>query len=56
MSYVPVMVFTGNFTLAGVRIDIPVIVGIQAFMVIITILFSEILYKASMRRFNGVGA
>jgi len=56
MSYVPVMVFTGNFTLAGVRIDIPVIVGIQAFMVIITILFSEILYRASMRRFNGVGA
>jgi len=56
MSYVPVMVFTGDFTLAGVRIDIPVIVGIQAFMVIITILFSEILYRASMRRFNGVGA
>ncbi|NLL00444.1 MAG: hypothetical protein GX271_07270 [Clostridiales bacterium] len=56
MSYVPVMVFTGDFTLAGVRMDIPSIVGIQCLAVCITILISEIIYRASMRRFNGVGA
>jgi ABC-2 type transport system permease protein len=55
MSYVPVMVFTGDFTLAGVRMDIPSIVGIQCLAVCITILISEIIYRASMRRFNGVG-
>lgn len=56
MSYVPVMVFTGDFTLAGIQMDIPVIVGVQALAVTITILLSEVIYKASMRRFNGVGA
>lgn len=56
MSYVPVMVFTGEFTLAGVHLEIPVIVGIQGFAVCIAILLSELIYRASMRRFNGVGA
>lgn len=56
MSYVPVMVFTGEFILAGIRMDIPVIVGIQAAAVGITIAFSELIYRASMRHFNGVGA
>lgn len=56
MSYVPVMVFTGNFNLAGIQMDIPVIVGIQALAVCITMAFSELIYRASMRRFNGVGA
>lgn len=56
MSYVPVMVFTGDFALAEIRMDIPVIVGIQGLAVCITILLSEVIYRASMRRFNGVGA
>lgn len=56
MSYVPVMVFTGEFFLADIHMDIPVIVGIQGIVVCITILLSEIIYRASMRRFNGVGA
>ncbi|MDD4112342.1 MAG: ABC-2 family transporter protein [Herbinix sp.] len=56
MSYVPVMVFTGDFALAGIQMDIPVIVGIQGLAVCITILISEVVYRASMRRFNGVGA
>lgn len=56
MSYVPIMVFTGKFTLASIQMEIPHIVGIQAFMVFITILLSEVIYRASMRRFNGVGA
>jgi ABC-2 type transport system permease protein len=56
MTYVPVMVFTGNFTLAGIDMEIPEIVCIQAVAVGITILLSEVLYRASMRHFNGVGA
>jgi ABC-2 type transport system permease protein len=56
MSYVPVMVFTGSFTLAGINMAIPLVVCIQALAVGITILFSEALYRASMRHFNGVGA
>lgn len=56
MSYVPVMVFTGEFILADIQMEISLIVGIQGLAVCITILFSEVLYRASMRRFNGVGA
>lgn len=56
MSYVPVMVFTGKFFLAGVSMSIPVIVGFQGIAVGITILLSEVIYRASIRHFNGVGA
>lgn len=56
MSYVPVMVFTGQFNLAGIHLQIPSIVGIQGFAVVITMILSEFIYRASMRRFNGVGA
>lgn len=56
MSYVPVMVFTGEFILADIRMGIPAIVGIQGLAVAITALLSEAVYRASMRRFNGVGA
>ncbi len=56
MSFVPVMVFTGDFKLAGVSMSIPGIVCIQGAAVAVTIGFSEVLYRASMRRFNGVGA
>ncbi len=56
MTYVPVMVYTGNFVLAGITMPIPVIVGLQAIAVAVVMLISEIIYRASMRRFNGVGA
>lgn len=56
MSYVPVMVFVGDFMLADIQMEIPIIVGIQGLAVCITILLSEVIYRASMRRFNGVGA
>lgn len=56
MSYVPVMVFTGEFFLADIQMEIPVIVGIQGLAVFITIVLSEIIYRASICRFNGVGA
>ena len=44
MSYVPVMVFTGILH-CRIRIDIPVIVGIQGLAVCITILLSEVIYR-----------
>jgi ABC-2 type transport system permease protein len=56
MSYVPAMVFTGNFHLAGIEMQIPIIVGIQGIAVCITIALSELIYRASIRHFNGVGA
>jgi len=56
MSYVPAMVFTGKFTLAGIELPIPEIVGLQAAVIVITIGLSEVIYKASIRHFNGVGA
>ncbi len=56
ISYVPTMVFTGKYSLAGITMSIPQIVGIQAVAVLLTALTSEIIYKASMKRFTGVGA
>lgn len=56
ISYVPTMVFTGKYSLAGITMSIPQIVGIQAIAVLLTALTSEIIYKASMKRFTGVGA
>lgn len=56
MSYVPAMVFTGKFQLAGIQMSIPTIVGIQGLAVCITFLLSEWIYRASIKHFNGVGA
>jgi ABC-2 type transport system permease protein len=56
MSYVPAMVFSGKFELAGVRLAIPEIVALQGIAVTITIGLSEVIYKASLKHFNGVGA
>lgn len=55
-SYVPAMVFTGEYTLGSINFDIPVIVGIQALVVVIMFLLSEIIYRLSMKRFTDVGA
>jgi ABC-2 type transport system permease protein len=56
MLYVPSMVFTGAYRLGGISLEIPSIVGIQAVAVLAMGALSEILYRASMRRFTGVGA
>lgn len=56
VSYVPTMVFTGRYTLAGITMSIPQIVGIQAIAVLVTSMTSELIYRASMKRFTGVGA
>lgn len=54
--YVPSMVCTGSYNLAGISMGLPQIVGIQAIAVILTALFSELLYRLSIKRFTGVGA
>lgn len=56
VSYVPTMVFTGKYSLDGIKMGIPEIVGIQAAAVLLTALASEAVYRASMKRFTGVGA
>lgn len=56
MTYVPAMVFSGSFRLAGIEMPIPTIVSIQGIAVAATFVLSEIVYKFSIRHFNGVGA
>jgi len=56
VSYVPTMVYIGQYNLAGISMPIPEIVGIQAVAVVTTALFSELVYRMSMKRFTGVGA
>ena len=56
MSYVPAMVFTGKFKLAGIQMSIPSIVAIQGIAVIIIIGLSELIYRSSIKHFNDVGA
>jgi len=55
-SYVPAMVFLGRYSLGGVDVPIPHIVGIQAIAVIVVFLFAEALNKFAMKRFTAVGA
>jgi len=52
MLYVPAMIFTGSYTLGGVTLPLPQIVGYQAIAVIAVFLLSELLYRAAMRRFT----
>lgn len=56
MLYVPSMVCAGAYRLGGIELPIPEIVAIQALAVVVMFAVSELLYRAAMRRFNGVGA
>jgi ABC-2 type transport system permease protein len=55
-SYVPAMVFLGEYRLGGIEMSIPVIVGIQAVATFVMFVISEIMYKSAMKRFTAVGA
>jgi len=55
-SYVPAMVFLGNYSLGDIQLSIPEIVGIQAAAVLVVFLLSELMYKAAMKQFTAVGA
>jgi len=55
-SYVPAMVFLGNYTLGDIHLSIAEIVGIQAIAVVTVFLLSELMYRAAMKQFTAVGA
>ncbi|MCD4670641.1 MAG: ABC-2 family transporter protein [Actinomycetia bacterium] len=53
--YVPVRVFLGSYKLAGIQVQIPHIVALQAVAVLIMWGFSRLLWRFGIRRFTGVG-
>ena len=55
MVYVPAMVFTGSYTLAGQALSMPAVVGMQGAFVLIMFGISEMLYRFGNRRFTAVG-
>jgi ABC-2 type transport system permease protein len=56
MIYVPSMVWAGGYRMGGLVLPIPTVVAMQAVAVVAMAALSELAYRASMRRFNGVGA
>ena len=56
VSYVPAMVFLGEYRLGGIEFSIPAIIGVQALAVLIMFTVSEILYKSAMKHFTAAGA
>ncbi len=56
ITYVPVMVFTGQYSLGGFSLTIPTIIGYQTAAVLIMVVLSEALYRNAMKHFSGVGA
>jgi ABC-2 type transport system permease protein len=55
-SYVPAMVFLGEYRLGGYELALPAIVGVQAIAVCVMFAVSELMYRVAMKRFTGVGA
>ncbi len=56
MLYVPSMVCTGSYSLAGTAIPLPQIVAIQAAAVAVFFAVSSLLYHRALHRFTGAGA
>lgn len=55
-SYVPVRVFLGSYDLAGMRLEIHEIVGLQAIMALAMFGVTEALWRLGIKRFTGAGA
>jgi len=55
ISYVPTRVFIGDYELAGIKLSIPAIVGVQAGAVAAMAAVTLLLYHIAIRRFSGVG-
>ena len=55
-NYITAMVWTGNNSIGELELTIPQAVMYQAAAVILTALFSEVLYRISIKRFTAVGA
>ncbi len=56
ITYVPIRVFIGSYELAGIKMSIPEIVGLQAVFVVIMFFVYRILWHLGTKRFTGVGA
>ncbi len=56
LTYVPVRVFIGRYELAGISLQLPQIVGIQALAVLVMWAVSTMLFRLGIRRYTGVGA
>ena len=55
VTYVPAMVFSGSYSLGGITMEIPQIVGCQAIAVVVVFILSEIIYRRAISKFNSVG-
>ncbi|HEY9063195.1 MAG TPA: ABC-2 family transporter protein [Pseudobacteroides sp.] len=56
ITYVPIRVFIGSYELAGIKMSIPQIVGLQALSVVAMYLVYKLLWHLGTKRFTGVGA
>jgi ABC-2 type transport system permease protein len=56
ITYVPIRVFLGSYTLGGVTLPIPAVVALQAAEVAAMYGVSEFLWRKGVRQFTGVGA
>lgn len=56
ITYVPTRVFIGSYELAGIKLSIPEVVGMQALAVIAMYLVYKLLWYLGVKRFTGVGA
>ena len=54
--YVPSMVFSGHYSLGGLSLSLPGIVGVQAIYALVLMCVSEALFRMGMKRFTAVGA
>ncbi|MDR1689725.1 MAG: ABC-2 family transporter protein [Clostridiales bacterium] len=56
ITYLPVMVFLGEYSLGGVNLPLSSAILLQAAAVAVVFAVSEILYRVSIKHFTGVGA
>ncbi len=55
-NFIPAMVWTGSESITSLGLSIPQTVLLQAVALVLMFLFSEVLYRAAMKRFTAVGA
>ncbi len=56
VTYVPTRVFIGSYELAGIKLTIPEVVGLQAVAVLVMFAVYKLLWYFGIKRFTGVGA
>ena len=55
-NYIPAMVWTGHESIGVLGLSVPQAVCLQAVAVLFMYVFSEVLYRCSMKQFTAVGA